>query len=59
MEGCTKAERRSGNRLAAHDGLRLLAALIVVFYHYVALARPWGHATETIFPTAHKAAQYG
>ncbi|MFH8555902.1 acyltransferase family protein [Streptomyces celluloflavus] len=53
------AERRSGNRLAALDGLRLLAALTVVFYHYVALARPWGHATDTIFPTAHRAAQYG
>lgn len=53
------AERRSGNRLAALDGLRLLAALMVVFYHYVALARPWGHATDTIFPTAHRAAQYG
>ncbi|MEU9118871.1 acyltransferase [Streptomyces sp. NPDC048506] len=53
------AERRSGNRLAALDGLRLLAALMVVFYHYVALARPWGHATDTIFPTAHQLAQYG
>ncbi|MFD7104784.1 acyltransferase family protein [Streptomyces celluloflavus] len=53
------AERRSGNRLAALDALRLLAALMVVFYHYVALARPWGHATDTIFPTAHRAAQYG
>ncbi|MFH8407234.1 acyltransferase family protein [Streptomyces sp. NPDC018019] len=53
------SERRSGNRLAALDGLRLLAALMVVFYHYIALARPWGHATGTIFPTAHKAAQYG
>jgi peptidoglycan/LPS O-acetylase OafA/YrhL len=52
-------ERRSGNRLAALDGLRLLAALMVVFYHYVALARPWGHATDTIFPTSHRAAQYG
>ncbi|MFE4018059.1 acyltransferase family protein [Streptomyces sp. NPDC059101] len=52
-------EKRSGNRLAALDGLRLVAALLVVFYHYVALAVPWGHATGTIFPTAHKAAQYG
>ncbi|MFH8345083.1 acyltransferase family protein [Streptomyces sp. NPDC018045] len=53
------AELRSGNRLAALDGLRLLAALMVVFYHYVALARPWGHDTSTIFPTGHRAAQYG
>ncbi|MBX7467254.1 acyltransferase [Streptomyces sp. MAG02] len=50
---------RSGNRLAALDGLRLFAALIVVFYHYVALAKPWGHSTATIFPTAHRFAQYG
>ncbi|MEK2475394.1 acyltransferase family protein [Streptomyces noursei] len=53
------AERRIGNRLAVLDGLRLLAALMVVFYHYVALARPWGHGTDTIFPTAHRLAQYG
>ncbi|MFF4606823.1 acyltransferase family protein [Streptomyces sp. NPDC001339] len=53
------AERRSGNRLATLDGLRLLAALMVVFYHYIALARPWGHGPDTIFPTAHLAAQYG
>lgn len=50
---------RSGSRLAALDGLRLLAALMVVSYHYVALKRPWGHPTATIFPTAHKFAQYG
>ncbi|SHN04892.1 acyltransferase family protein [Streptomyces yunnanensis] len=53
------AERRIGNRLAVLDGLRLLAALMVVFYHYVALARPWGHSTDAIFPTAHRLAQYG
>ncbi|MFH8725936.1 acyltransferase family protein [Streptomyces termitum] len=48
-----------GNRLYVLDGLRLFAALIVVFYHYVALAKPWGHSTATIFPTAHKFAQFG
>ncbi|MEU9100018.1 acyltransferase [Streptomyces sp. NPDC048361] len=53
------AGHRSGNRLAALDGLRLLAALTVVFYHYVALAKPWGHSTASIFPTAHRFAQYG
>ncbi|MFI9120536.1 acyltransferase family protein [Streptomyces bikiniensis] len=47
------------NRLYALDGLRLVVALMVVFYHYVALAAPWGHSTVTIFPTAHQFARFG
>ncbi|MFC8490552.1 acyltransferase family protein [Streptomyces sp. NPDC057235] len=47
------------NRMYALDGLRLVVALMVVFYHYVATADPWGHSTATIFPTAHHFARFG
>ncbi|WP_371619451.1 acyltransferase family protein [Streptomyces sp. NBC_00454] len=46
-------------RLAALDGLRLVAALMVVVYHYAALSRPWGHDPATIFPTLQNFAQFG
>ncbi|WP_053728808.1 acyltransferase family protein [Streptomyces sp. WM6378] len=46
-------------RLAALDGLRLVAALMVVCYHYLALSRPWGHNPATIFPTLHRFAEFG
>ncbi|GHF64267.1 acyltransferase [Streptomyces mashuensis] len=46
-------------RLYALDGFRLVAALLVVFYHYLALKGGWGHSPKTIFPTLHKYAQYG
>ncbi|GGU37286.1 acyltransferase family protein [Streptomyces violascens] len=53
------SQRRPATRLAALDGLRLVAALMVVFYHYVALSRSWGHNPATIFPTLHKFAEFG
>uniref|UniRef100_A0AAU2V309 Acyltransferase n=1 Tax=Streptomyces sp. NBC_00003 TaxID=2903608 RepID=A0AAU2V309_9ACTN len=46
-------------RLAALDGLRLVAALMVVCYHYLALSRSWGHDPVTVFPTLHKFAEFG
>ncbi|MFF3977857.1 acyltransferase family protein [Streptomyces sp. NPDC055808] len=46
-------------RLAALDGLRLVAALMVVGYHYMALKSAWGHDPATIFPTMHRFAQFG
>ncbi|MCX5609959.1 MULTISPECIES: acyltransferase [unclassified Streptomyces] len=46
-------------RLAALDGVRILAALSVVFYHYVVLESGWGEPTETVFPGARPFAVYG
>ncbi|MGW2601814.1 acyltransferase family protein [Streptomyces klenkii] len=46
-------------RLYVLDGLRIVAALMVVFFHYVALRGGWGQDPEHIFPNAWKFAQYG
>ncbi|MCJ1678360.1 acyltransferase [Streptomyces sp. APSN-46.1] len=52
-----------GGRLYTLDGLRLVAALIVVAFHFIAFddwATPlWGKSTSAIFPTAHPIASYG
>ncbi len=53
------SQRRPAARLAALDGLRLVAALMVVGYHYLALSSAWGHSPATIFPTLHPFAQFG
>ncbi|MEX2984718.1 acyltransferase family protein [Streptomyces sp. C36] len=48
------------DRLAALDGLRLVAALMVVAYHYVAFdSGAWSVPARTLFPTAHLPASYG
>ncbi|MFF3620517.1 acyltransferase family protein [Streptomyces sp. NPDC002467] len=63
--GGTPAGTSSGSsgapagRLAILDGVRVLAALAVLFYHYVALASAWGEATEGVFPIARHFAVYG
>ncbi|MFD5430245.1 acyltransferase family protein [Streptomyces sp. NPDC127084] len=46
-------------RIAALDGLRLLAALMVVAYHYLAWRGSWPAPTEITFPTAFPFAVYG
>ncbi|MEU4213066.1 acyltransferase [Streptomyces sp. NPDC026206] len=53
--------RRSAkkSRLAVLDGLRLVAALMVVVYHYTAMDNPWSGHTRTIFPGLHRISQYG
>ncbi|MFI7355426.1 acyltransferase family protein [Streptomyces avidinii] len=57
--GRTPAGAAPGGRLAVLDGVRVLAALGVIFYHYFALASAWGEPPESIFPTAHRFAVYG
>ncbi|MEV0261505.1 acyltransferase [Streptomyces sp. NPDC050617] len=49
-----------GRRLAALDGLRLFAALMVVAYHYIAFdSGAWPRSSKTLFPTAYLPASYG
>ncbi|MBT2482304.1 acyltransferase [Streptomyces sp. ISL-94] len=49
----------TGRRLAVLDGVRVLAALAVLFYHYVVLASAWGEPPAGLFPVAHRFAVYG
>ncbi|MFI8388424.1 acyltransferase family protein [Streptomyces sp. NPDC085540] len=58
-QGRAPAGAVPGGRLAALDGVRVLAALSVLFYHYFALESAWGKAPAEIFPTAHPFAVYG
>ncbi|MFE5535202.1 acyltransferase family protein [Streptomyces sp. NPDC056492] len=48
-------------RIAVLDGLRLLAALSVVLFHYLAGSGtiPWQGTAVALFPTLHKAAEFG
>ncbi|MFD3698827.1 acyltransferase family protein [Streptomyces sp. NPDC058646] len=50
---------RKGPRLAVLDGVRILAAAGVVFYHFVVLESGWGQPTEDVFPAARPFALYG
>ncbi|MGW0753665.1 acyltransferase family protein [Streptomyces sp. NPDC002587] len=49
----------TGGRLVALDGVRILAALAVAFYHYVVLESAWGEPTDDVFPVARGFAVYG
>jgi peptidoglycan/LPS O-acetylase OafA/YrhL len=50
-------------RLYVLDGLRLVAALYVVSYHYTAFAahdpRPWGRPVQEVFPAFGRISSYG
>ncbi|MFC5722580.1 acyltransferase family protein [Streptomyces gamaensis] len=59
LDGGRAAVPRSAPRLYVLDGLRLVAALLVVFFHYVALKGGWGRDPRSIFPTLQPIAQYG
>ncbi|MEV1063358.1 acyltransferase [Streptomyces sp. NPDC050263] len=50
---------RRGGRIAALDGMRLLAALMVVAYHYMALYGGWPTHGATLFPAAFPYTAYG
>lgn len=56
----TASTPRRQPRLAALDGLRLLAALAVLAYHYTAIdQRFWGNTAGEEFPTLSQATRYG
>ncbi|GAA0450704.1 acyltransferase [Streptomyces stramineus] len=55
-----RPEGAGRSRLAALDGLRLFAALMVVAYHYMAFGSGvWGRPSAEAFPSAHVPASYG
>ncbi|MFI1259119.1 acyltransferase family protein [Streptomyces netropsis] len=53
--------RRSSSpgRIHGLDGLRLLAALMVMVYHYAALYGGWGRHPRSVFPCLYTVARYG
>ncbi|MBL1105771.1 acyltransferase [Streptomyces sp. 5-8] len=57
------ARKRTGDRLRALDGLRLLAALMVCLYHFAGkngeVADSWHRSPAGVFPTLSQAATYG
>ncbi|GAB1512254.1 acyltransferase family protein [Actinophytocola sp. KF-1] len=52
-----RAETAVRPRLEVLDGLRFVAALAVVAYHFTTMDRVWGRRTDTIFPD--QTAAYG
>lgn len=62
-ETAAGAGRRSGDRLRALDGLRLLAALMVCLYHFAGkngeIASSWHRSPGLVFPTLSRFATYG
>ena len=50
---------RPVRRLYVLDGLRVVAALSVVLFHYTATNEAWGKNTKAVFPHFHSFSQYG
>lgn len=50
---------RPVERLYVLDGLRVVAALLVVLFHYTAVDEPWGKRTDTVFSGFYVFSQYG
>ncbi|MFF4533170.1 acyltransferase family protein [Streptomyces sp. NPDC001407] len=59
LDGGRAAVQQSAPRLYVLDGLRIIAALMVVMFHYVALRGGWGRDTREIFPHLQMFARYG
>ncbi|MGH8965075.1 MAG: acyltransferase family protein, partial [Actinomycetes bacterium] len=58
--GATPAPAKPRPRLAALDGLRFLAAMAVLAYHYVAVNHhAWGPRTDVSFPNLQPLVAYG
>ncbi|WP_433373711.1 acyltransferase family protein [Actinoplanes sp. CA-142083] len=59
----TTPRGETADRIVALDGLRLVAALMVAFFHYAGRAggfeTVWGGTPAEIFPVLHHPAQYG
>src|SRR4051812_19156660 len=56
----SQATTRRRPRLAALDGLRFLAALAVMFFHYTAAEKLlWGNPSRLEFPTMNLLTRYG
>ncbi|GAA5003707.1 hypothetical protein GCM10025734_41260 [Kitasatospora paranensis] len=49
----------TGGRLQVLDGLRFVAVLMVVLYHYVAYGSDWGRSRAELFPVLYRPAAYG
>ncbi|GAB1691975.1 acyltransferase family protein [Krasilnikovia sp. M28-CT-15] len=58
-EAVAAAPRERPGRVAVLDGLRLLAAVSVMCYHYLALPDGWGEQAREVFPHAYLPAAYG
>ncbi|MFE6779655.1 acyltransferase family protein [Streptomyces sp. NPDC057702] len=59
IDGGATHHPRSAPRLYVLDGLRLVAALMVVLFHYVALYGGWENNPRAVFPSLHSYARYG
>ena len=58
--GRVSAAPKSQERLAVLDGLRFVAALAVVLYHFTARhSSVWGHDPGTVFPRLHQLTAFG
>jgi peptidoglycan/LPS O-acetylase OafA/YrhL len=55
-----RADERGSGRLRVLDGLRLVAALAVVAFHYTGRDSPaWGESVRTVFPSLSRLTVYG
>ncbi|MGK5637391.1 acyltransferase family protein [Streptomyces sp. URMC 126] len=59
LDGAPRAVRRPAPRLAVLDGLRLVAALMVVVFHYTALRGGWDRHPDKVFPVLRTVTRYG